>query len=325
LGSVLYDGKRSPLVNKGTPLDKDSTNADAALKEPNYLAAEWDVESGVHGNVHCETVAYTCPISYMGDVPVAANDPIFYEHHANIDRLWACWQNSHPPVRGEAWLNDQFSFPDETGTLQTRPVSDFISTVALGYVYDNVSQCLRNPPKSPLRTMALQLAPQRPEESTPVLLGSAPAVSLTKPITSVDIAVPQRAMLRLAQPETQLSTVLVLRQITAQSPPGAMLKVYVAAKEKPGLRKYVATINWFNAFGARMKGPNVKTMTYDVSDQLKELGITNGTEGLTVTFEAATGLTAPPASARAAALASFRPEAKLTIGAVELRQPASPR
>ena len=25
-----------------------------------------------------------------------ANDPIFFLHHCNVDRLWADWQNRHP-------------------------------------------------------------------------------------------------------------------------------------------------------------------------------------------------------------------------------------
>jgi hypothetical protein len=322
--SILYDSKRDPTVNQGAPLDPDSTNADAALKEPSYLAAEWGVEKGVHGNVHCET-AVTCPIAYMGDVPVAANDPIFYHHHANIDRLWACWQNSHPPVGPAAWEDEKFSFPDETGTLKTRPVGDFLSTASLGYVYDNIDKCLRVPAAHALRANIASQGAQKLEESLPVVVGSALAVTLTQSKTSVDIAVPRQMMLSMSQPATQVSTRLVLRQITAQSPPGAVLKVYVEAKGKPERRKYVATISWFNAFGSHKQGPDVQTLSYDVSDQLKELGVKTETAGLTVTFEAATGRLPIPASPSArlkatAQTAAFRPEAKLMIGAVELRQ-----
>ncbi len=32
----------------------------------------------------------------MGRVPTAPNDPVFWLHHANIDRLWAIWQTRHP-------------------------------------------------------------------------------------------------------------------------------------------------------------------------------------------------------------------------------------
>jgi len=105
------------------------------------------------------------------------------------------------------------------------------------------------------------------------------------------------------------------------------LKVYVEAKGKPAQRKYVATISWFNAFGPHHPGPDVRTLTFDVSDQLKALGVTTGTAGLTVTFEAASGsvpMTPPTGAALTATAAAFRPEAKLTIGAVQLRQAKTP-
>ena len=324
--SVLYDAKRDPQKNNGTQkLDPDTTNADAALKESDYLTAEFDVEEGVHGNVHCET-AVTCPIAHMGDVPVAANDPIFYVHHANIDRLWACWQKSYPAPPSAPWQTQKFSFPDETGTLRTRPVSDFLSTATLGYVYDNVDHCLRTAAARPVITTSLLLS-QKMEDNFPVLVASAQAVALTQPKTSVDIALPQQALQTMAQAATKVSTRLVLQQIRAQSPPGAQLKVYVEAKGKPAQRKYVATISWFNAFGPHHPGPDVRTLTFDVSDQLKALGVTTGTAGLTVTFEAASGsvpMTPPTGAALTATAAAFRPEAKLTIGAVQLRQAKTP-
>ena len=29
-------------------------------------------------------------------LPTSPNDPVFFLHHANIDRLWAEWQAAHP-------------------------------------------------------------------------------------------------------------------------------------------------------------------------------------------------------------------------------------
>src|SRR5258707_3847509 len=118
------------------------TNVDSDFTAADLLMFEWDVESGVHGNVHC-AVGQTCPVAEMGLVPVAASDPIFYTHHANIDRFWACRENGYPTQAGP-WQDQPFSFVDETGTLQTKPVRDFLDTAALGYVYDNVSQCTRS-------------------------------------------------------------------------------------------------------------------------------------------------------------------------------------
>src|SRR5258708_40173445 len=133
--SPLFDKRREANMNSGSKqLTSLRTNVDQLLTNPDYLAYEFKIELGIHGYVHC-TVGLTCPVAHMGDVPVAGNDPIFYHHHANIDRLWACWQHMHPTPAG-AWQNQQFSFVDETGALVTKPVKGFISTTALGYKYE---------------------------------------------------------------------------------------------------------------------------------------------------------------------------------------------
>jgi tyrosinase len=44
-----------------------------------------DLDNGLHGNVH---VMVGGPKN-MGFIPDAAQDPIFWMHHCNIDRLWA--------------------------------------------------------------------------------------------------------------------------------------------------------------------------------------------------------------------------------------------
>jgi tyrosinase len=45
---------------------------------------------GIHNKVH-NWVSGT-----MGEIPVAAYDPIFWAHHTMIDRLWYLWQQAHP-------------------------------------------------------------------------------------------------------------------------------------------------------------------------------------------------------------------------------------
>jgi|GEM_PF-2513536 len=65
----------------------------------------------------------------MGSILTAPCDPVFWMHHAEIDRLWSVWQASHagqnPPLAGAAAVMDPWS---ETET-QTRDIS------ALGYTY----------------------------------------------------------------------------------------------------------------------------------------------------------------------------------------------
>lgn len=63
----------------------------------------------------------------MGQTTTAAQDPIFWAHHANVDRLWSEWQKTHP---GADPPN-----PDEILAPWSMKVRDVLSTTVLGYEY----------------------------------------------------------------------------------------------------------------------------------------------------------------------------------------------
>jgi len=324
--STLYDAKRDPALNTGgSTLNPNSTDIDTLLPEPSYLTYELNIEQGIHGYVHC-TVGPTCPVAHMGDVPVAGNDPVFYSHHANVDRLWACWQTLHPDPGG-SWQNQQFSFVDETGTLQTQPVKNFLDSTSLGYVYDNVASCGRGAAPAPPTNLHATPDPAPQKMTTLAAVKSTP---INRAQTTVNISLPQPTMHRLlAQAEGAPNIELVLRDITAESHPGVLFDVYLAKKEDPKARQFVGTISWFGAF--RHHGHTVaekRTLQYDVTRQLRKLGMTAETSGVTVVLEATLGrVPANPSKAEEMhtfAAKAFRPEAKLQIGAIELRQAAVP-
>jgi tyrosinase len=87
----------------------------------------------------------------MGSVPKAARDPIFYLHHANVDRLWQVWigmgQGRRNPVNprnqtDQIWLNQVFNFYDvgpngEPVAVQVTP-KQLLRTGQLGYTYEDV-------------------------------------------------------------------------------------------------------------------------------------------------------------------------------------------
>ncbi|CAI7673953.1 unnamed protein product [Penicillium viridicatum] len=52
----------------------------------------------IHNNVH----GWTGSAGHMGNVPVAAFDPLFFLHHCNIDRLFAIWQALNP----DKWMDN---------------------------------------------------------------------------------------------------------------------------------------------------------------------------------------------------------------------------
>lgn len=73
----------------------------------------------------------------MGNTKTAALDPIFWLHHANIDRMWQVWIESagHSNPASSDWLNFEFDFHDENGEVQTVKVKDVRTTEQLNYTY----------------------------------------------------------------------------------------------------------------------------------------------------------------------------------------------
>ena len=107
-----------------------ATSAQSAMSNGDFSNFQSQL-NGVHGSVHGRIGGN------MSSVASAGFDPIFYLHHANVDRLWANWQAAHavPLPASEANLDlDPFTkcFSDEMlrGT-------DVFSTEDLGYRYSH--------------------------------------------------------------------------------------------------------------------------------------------------------------------------------------------
>jgi tyrosinase len=66
----------------------------------------------------------------MSEIPVAAFDPLFWAHHAMIDRVWALWQLAHP---GSGTGSVPHNHP--LGPVPTLTVGQVLSVTGLGYQY----------------------------------------------------------------------------------------------------------------------------------------------------------------------------------------------
>ncbi len=112
-----------------------------------YGKASGLVEEYPHNLVHDDVGGSN---GVMSDPQTAALDPIFWIHHCNIDRLWEVWlrrdpAHNHNPADPN-WLGGPrdrlFRLYDaHTVDRQSNP-QDVLSTIALGYDYDDTSDPL---------------------------------------------------------------------------------------------------------------------------------------------------------------------------------------
>lgn len=131
------------------------------------------LENTPHGTMHVAVGRF------MGAFNTAGLDPLFWLHHANIDRLWAVWRNRNPqhldPSQAQWLTGVTFFLHDEHGAEVSHTASDVVDTTAppLEYRYDNVADPIgaAAPPSVARRTT---MEPQQPEmvgaSDTPLVL-----------------------------------------------------------------------------------------------------------------------------------------------------------
>jgi len=157
------------------------------------------LENTPHGSVH---VAVN---GFMGSFNTAGLDPIFWLHHANIDRLWAVWHNRNPANRDPQtanWLSAvAFELHDSHGRVVRHTASEVVNTASalFDYRYDNIADPIGGVAAAEPEAGRAPMAPGQPEmiganESPVVLTGT--AVS-----TSMSVAAPSGPAARLAAGE----------------------------------------------------------------------------------------------------------------------------
>jgi polyphenol oxidase len=131
------------------------------------------LEGAPHGGVHLWVTnpATLVPAQInMGVLGTAALDPVFYAHHANIDRLWEVWLASDPthanPANDE-WVDGQFFFYDHARQWTSISVADVVDTQAsLRYLYEPPTTA------SPAVAVASPEAPSGGTRAAPVTLAT---------------------------------------------------------------------------------------------------------------------------------------------------------
>ena len=177
----LYRPNRGPGVNAGQPIAAAGDLAPGVLTEGTYSPLGGDqgfnanLDAGLHGTVH---VGVGDATTGMGAIPWAANDPIFWLHHCNIDRLWASWnaEGNANPSDG-AFTAKGFVFAGPTGAQITYTVGNVLSLSQMGYGYDALIASDGSPAVS---TRSLALTRAAPGETPPASSAPQPMMLMSK-------------------------------------------------------------------------------------------------------------------------------------------------
>ena len=218
----LWTSRRSIPANSGAPLpDLSQSVIDALLASPYSTASGVSTfgggersapsfsgdESGLledtpHGGVHVlvgndfDQAGNPVRAGWMGSFFTAGLDPVFWLHHANLDRLWQVWLELDPanenPTGDPAWFDTSFSFPKVGGGEHTWSIGEVLQLDTVGYNYESTA-----PPSAIAVAAPVERGPDIglgevsvPEPLPPQVIGAASDVPLATP-AAVDVAMSQ--------------------------------------------------------------------------------------------------------------------------------------
>lgn len=129
-----FMGKAAPAQPAG-PVDPLGPQGNAGL-------LEFTIHNVVHGTTPdrpAEPRPERCGAPNMGIFSVSAQDPIFFAHHANVDRLWETWWRAGGEQRlppDDRWRQKTYRFYDQHRHLVEISVEQVIESAwSLGYAY----------------------------------------------------------------------------------------------------------------------------------------------------------------------------------------------
>jgi len=132
-GQVISRIMQSPdfeAFGSTRPRGQDSTAVEWQRRPGSKTELEFNPHDGVHQSVG----------GNMAVVELSSRDPVFFAHHANVDRLWSTWiargnANSPEPL----WRDFVFgsNFVTAGGGRWSPAVGELVSPPALGYRYDD--------------------------------------------------------------------------------------------------------------------------------------------------------------------------------------------
>ncbi|HEX5593794.1 MAG TPA: tyrosinase family protein [Solirubrobacterales bacterium] len=166
-----------PGINEGAVLKARTTSDASATAAPNFVGPEefgggpnpptrtffgeaGQLELSPHNAVHGAVGGEEGWMSFPSE---AAKDPIFWLHHANIDRIWAEWEQNHQDAPQPEWRDESFPLFNPEGEEESKTPAEVLDTIAdLNYTYDVIPAQGEEPGPEPT-----------PPEPEPEMVGAA--------------------------------------------------------------------------------------------------------------------------------------------------------
>ncbi|HZH42957.1 MAG TPA: tyrosinase family protein [Lysobacter sp.] len=243
----LHRAARTTLANTGEPIHKnqptDVMDISDAMAKTHYSTVDSvmgfcrAIDSGIHGRIH----VLVGNSRNMGAVPYAASDPLFWVHHASIDRMWASWNRNGGKNPTAPWIETRFVMVDANGARVERPLKSFFSILTLGYTYDSFI-----PRPSAKATTIGSVAEAAARARGALTLGARPARTVLEPLPGE----PRSSVLGLDDAQPNKRVHLVLRNLHTWKQPAVLFHVYLGPRSASGRldpAEYAGNIHFFDA------------------------------------------------------------------------------
>jgi tyrosinase len=206
-------------------------------------------------------------------------DPIFWLHHANVDRLWTEWNKAHANTGDPAWLDFVFeeNFFEPRGNPVDAQVSGLLDTYALGYRYETQDPTPRPGPREVGAPAVEQTLAELPNEQA--ARSEAPLGVVVRPNDALTARL--RTLLERGSRSPARATLRL--ELEGIEEPGAPTAVRVYLNHPaPSLAtsiaepQYVGTFTFFSQDGvhSQARGHHAGATTYllDLTETVTDLG-----------------------------------------------------
>jgi tyrosinase len=309
----LYVSERAPGINRGLALPPAVASPARALSRPRFTgvaqfgggitpvqqfsSSTGQVEQTPHNDVHGMVGGGN---GWMNDPDQAAQDPIFWLHHANIDRIWYVWNSpSHTNPADPRWTGQKFSFFDAQGNQVQNTCADVGDIVGqLGYTYESAPAGV--PPVTPPtpEREEVRMTGDSAKEPEPELVGASDApVRLVGAPATVSLGIDPKASEAVladsgaAEPN---HIYLSVEDIDAERNPGTVYGIYLnlpeGASPEVAETHHAGNVSFFGVERARNprgdEQPHSLRVTHEITELAHELAARGEWDGqhVSVTF-----------------------------------------